>query len=1099
MRFLIVLVLCSITLFAQTQQASISGEITDSTGAVIAGARVSATNTATNVSTAAVSNASGHYLIPNLEIGSYIVIVQHDGFRRFQETGVVLQTSESLGLNVKLDLGSVTDTVTVSASAATLDDKTSVISQTFEHQEVEDLPLGDRRTMNLISLVAGAVFVSYDTGSKPNFSLAGGRTQSQMFWIDGGSGQNMRLGIGQVDTDPPAEMVQEVKVLSNNYSAEYGASNGGVIIETTKSGTNKIHLSAYEFLRNDLFDAPGFFAPVLNGQKTSPKLRYNVFGTTLGGPVRRNRTFFFFGYEGRSLGIGSTTTLTVPTFLQRQGDFSQTFNAAGAMIQIFDPATTQIIGTRTSRTAFPGNIVPANRIDPVAAKALEFWPLANRAPDSITGNNNFRTNSITWTKSGFYLGKLDHVFRDKDRLTVRYMMNEDSPKILGPYPNGDIANPTTVGFNSQKYIYANEIHIFSPAVVNDLRFNYGYRISHAMTNGMDSHAVNTLGLKGVTDNAFPQFAPAGFSAIGSIAQERRQFPIQNLQFVDNISWIAGKHAVKFGWEARKSSNYEVNLPTASGQFTFATQPTAQPTVAATGNGLATMLIGFPTAFAQSQTDITNRHSWYFSGFVQDDFTVTRHLTLNLGIRWEMDTPMVDANNRMNGFKLNQINPVSGTAGVVKFMNENGFRSQPWNSDWNNFGPRIGFAYRPSFLSKVVLRGGYGVFFSHPFDQGQPAAANLGFGKNVSYGSPDNGLTAPFYLKDGVPNTFISPIRDDGYGAAAAGKATTTAVTFFDPSRSTGYSQQSNLSVQYQLSNSMIVEVTGLMNMGHKLPNTNLPINQILPSVLSATHQSQADRPFPQFTNVTILRPTIGDSRYIGGFLRVSKRFTKGLNLNVSFTKATFFDNSFEGGAVLGADGGTYSNQYNRRADWGPSANDIRQRISFSSVYELPVGTGKRWLGKGFVGSTVGGWTLGSVASVQGGAPFTVTTNTNNTNSFSAGNQRADVLRNPVLSQQDRSVKRWFDITAFAQPAAYTFGNGGRDNMRGPGFANVDLSLMRNFKIREGTTLQFRGEFLNALNHTNLGLPGAAFGNASFGQINTARPARVMQIGMKFRF
>ena len=293
-------------------------------------------------------------------------------------------------------------------------------------------------------------------------------------------------------------------------------------------------------------------------------------------------------------------------------------------------------------------------------------------------------------------------------------------------------------------------------------------------------------------------------------------------------------------------------------------------------------------------------------------------------------------------------------------------------------------------------------------------------------------------------------------------------------------------------------LTGLSNIGHKLPNTNLPINQILPSVLSAAHSVQADRPFPQFTNVTILSPTIGDSRYFAGYVRVSKRFTKGLNLNASYTRATFLDNSFEGGSTVGADGGTYSNAYNRRADWGPSANDIRHRVTISSVYELPLGPGKRFFNSGLKGTLIGGWTLGSVVVVQSGAPFTVTTNTNNTNAFSAGNQRADVLRNPVLPDGQQDVKRWFDITAFAQPAPYTFGNGARDNMRGPGTINVDASILRNFKIREVATLQFRGEFLNAPNHTNLGLPGAAFGSAAFGQINSAKPARVMQIGMKLR-
>ncbi len=1086
--------------FAQSQRASISGSVTDTQGSSAVGAKVTATNASTNVAVVTTTNEAGMFLIPNLEIGTYSVAVEHAGFRRYQETGIALQTAETFGLNVKLDLGSVSETVTVAANAAALEDKTSVITQTFEPEQVADLPLGDRRTMNLVSLAAGAVFVDYTTGGKPNFSLAGGRTQSQMVWLDGGSTQNMRLGAGQLDTDPPAESIQEVKILSSTYAAEYGASAGGVVIQTTKSGTNSFRGSAYEFLRNDTFDAPGFFAPILNGVKTIPKLRYNVYGITLGGPVRRNKTFFFFSYEGRNLRVGSTTTLTVPTLAQRKGDFSQTVTAAGSMIQIFDPSTL----VKTTRTAYTGNTIPQSQLDPVAMKALDYWPLPNRAPDSITGNNNFRANSIAATDSRFFMGKVDHIFRDADKLTARYMYNADLLTPYGPYPKGDVANTAATSDTSQQYIYANEIHILSPTTVNEFRFNWGTRVAHAGTVGVGSKSVEALGLVGVDPNAFPRFAPAGFSVIGTTAQERRQFPIKNLQFVESLSTVKGKHSLKFGVELRKSSNYETNLSTASGDFTFATQPTGQPGSAGTGNGLASMMIGFPTLFNQAITAVTDRHSWYDAAFAQDDFTVSRSLTLNVGLRWEMDTPMIDVNKRMNGFDLNAPNPVSGTPGVVKFIGQDGYRTSPWNYDWNNFGPRFGFAWKPEFSSRLVLRGGYAVQFAHPFDTGQPASANLGFGINTSLQTPDNGLTAPFYLRNGVPNNVVSAARNDSYGAVPVGKTTTTAVTFFDAKRVSGYSQQSNLSLQYQISGSTILEVTVLSNFGHKLANSNLPINQILPSVLSSTHSSQVDRPFPQFTSVAILSPSIGDSRYVAGFVRVSKRFTKGLNLNGSYTRATFLDNSFEGGTSVGSDGGAYSNYYNRAMDWGPSANDIRHRVTFSSVYELPVGPGKRWLSKGLAGNVVGGWTLGLVSTMQSGAPFTVTTTTNNTNAFSAGTQRADVLRNPVLPGDQRTVKRWFDTTAFAQPVAYTFGNGGRDSMRAPGILNMDLSILRNFQIHaphmpERMMLQVRGESLNVLNHTNFSTPGTAFGSATFGQISASRAARVMQLGLTLRF
>ncbi|MDQ6677337.1 MAG: carboxypeptidase regulatory-like domain-containing protein [Acidobacteriota bacterium] len=1086
------------TLLGQATTAVIGGLVSDTQGAAIAGARVVATNTATGVPAPTTTNSSGTYLLSNLEIGAYTLSVEHEGFRRYTQSGIVLSTAENLALNVQLEVGQVSESVNVTAEAATLEERTSVVGQTIQSRDVEDLPLGNRRTMNVINLSPAVVFVGYDAGQKPNFSLAGGRTQSQMFWIDGGSGQNMRLGIGQIDIDPPAESVQEIQVLSNNYSAEYGASAGGVIIETTKSGTNKLHGSLYEYLRNNVFDAPGYFATVQNGKKITPELRYNIFGGTVGGPIRRNKTFFFFSTEAQRLRVGTVTTLTVPSLLQRQGDFSQTFNAAGALIPVYDPQTTDTVAGKTVRTAFPGNVIPANRLDPVALKILAYYPLPNRTPDNISGSSNFRSNGVSGLNGNYYMGKVDHNFSEKDRLLARYIYNSGNNDVVSAYPL-KAADPAAYILAHQQYIYANLIHIFSPAVVNDLRFNYGNRTALSLTAGVGSGVIKSLGLTGVSENAFPQIVASGFANLGSNGQERRQFPIQNLQYLDNVSWIHGKHAMKFGFEARLSSNYEVNLSTASGAFTFGTQPTGLPGSAATGNGLASLLLGFPTAFSQSSTAVLDRSSWYLAGFAQDDFTIRPNLTFNIGLRWETDTPITDANNRMNGFDAHQLNPVSGTPGVVKFAGLNGWPKQPYSTDLNNFGPRFGFAWKPFGAGRTVVRGGYGISYAHPFDSGQPASAGLGFGMNQAFNTPDNGITAPFYLRQGVPAGPPSPALTDSFGAVPVGKATTTAVTFFDPTRRTGYSQQFNLGVQHQLAGSLVLEVSGLGNISHKLPNTNITINQIQPGLLGPAHQSQADRPYPQFTNVTILSPLIGDGRYLGGFIRMQQRFSQGLTLNASYTYSQFLDNSFEGGSTAGSDGGIYSNQYNRRADWGPSANDVRHRFVFSSVYDLPFGYGKRWLPDGLFGQVIGGWTLAAVTALQSAAPFTVVTQTNSTNAFSAGAQRANVVGDPNRLATKRSVAQWFNTGAFAQPAPFTFGNEGRDALRGSGLINVDISVLRNFKIREVLNLQFRGEFLNALNHTNLGLPNATFGSAGFGTITAAGPARQIQLGAKIQF
>nr|MDQ2901773.1 hypothetical protein [Acidobacteriota bacterium] len=330
-----------------------------------------------------------------------------------------------------------------------------------------------------------------------------------------------------------------------------------------------------------------------------------------------------------------------------------------------------------------------------------------------------------------------------------------------------------------------------------------------------------------------------------------------------------------------------------------------------------------------------------------------------------------------------------------------------------------------------------------------------------------------------------------------GKSTTTAVNFFDQGRRTGYSQQFNLGIQHQLPGSSVVEVSFIGNDGRKLPNATLSINQIPPQILGPGHSSQSDRPFPQFTNVSIVSPTLAISNYYAGLIRFEKRFSGGLNVVANYTRSKFLDDSFEGGSAVGANNGPYSNYYNRRADYGYGGNDIENRFVFSTVYELPFGAGKRWLAGGVAGQIVGGWSLSNVTTWQSGAPITIVTQTNTTNAFSAGAQRANVLRNPNLN--DRMVHQWFDVAAFAQPAIYRFGNEGVGITRAPGLVNFDISIQRRFRIREGMNFQLRGEFFNAFNHTKLLLPNTTLGSPTFGQINSAGPARQIELGARLEF
>lgn len=459
--------------------------------------------------------------------------------------------------------------------------------------------------------------------------------------------------------------------------------------------------------------------------------------------------------------------------------------------------------------------------------------------------------------------------------------------------------------------------------------------------------------------------------------------------------------------------------------------------------------------------------------------------------------MNDHNNRVNGFDAVGINPVSGTPGVVRFAGIDGWPTRISEPDWNNFGPRLGLAWRPFGRKGTVIRAGGGVFFAHPFDHGAPSSAALGYEKSASLQTPDNGITAPFFLKDGVPSVQLSGVAlTPGFGAVRLGQSTTTAVTFYERTRRSGYSQQFNLGIQQEIQG-ILFEVSYLGNLSRKLGNSNLTINQIPPERMGA-RATQRDRPFPQFSNVSLQFPTLGVTNYHAGIIKVEKRFSRGFNFLGSYTWAKNIGSADPGGGGLG-DVPLYQDLYNRKNDKGPGELDINHRFAWSSVYELPFGSGRRWLSDSPWRSVLGGWSFGAIAVLQSGPPFSLWTQTNTTNAFSAGSQRVDLLRDPSLPSSQRSVERWFDVDAVAAPKELTFGNAGNGILRADGQINFDFSLIKNFYFREDTYLQFRAEMFNAFNHANFGLPGHTLGGPGFGIVSNAAPGRIVQFGLRAVF
>lgn len=579
---------------------------------------------------------------------------------------------------------------------------------------------------------------------------------------------------------------------------------------------------------------------------------------------------------------------------------------------------------------------------------------------------------------------------------------------------------------------------------------------------------------------------------------RNQSPIQQLHLVNVVSWIKGTHSIRFGGEARRSRNYDLRWQQVSGAFTFNRALTGLQNRSNTGNSVASLWLGMPSNYRAAKPPPVDRRTWYLAGFFQDDWQVHPHLVLNLGVRWEADTPFRTVNNILNGFDMFAINPVSGTPGVVKFAGVGGYPTTPHNGDWNNFAPRVGFAWKPFGNLKTVVRAAYGVFYAAPWDGGGAlTACTLGFGESLVIPSADDGTPIPFRLSEPIPVVRVSNTLDDSYGAVRVGTQPFTAVNFYERDRRTGYSQQMNFRIQRELPAAMIMEVGYLGNLSRKMPSDALSINQVRPELVGPGN-NQAKRPFPQFSDVAIENPTLGVISYHALAAKLEKRFSHGFNLLATYTWSKAIDNT---GSIqaLGDEGSPYSDFYNRRADYGPSENDIRHRITWASVYQLPLGRQRRLLRDGLLGAILGNWSAGTVFVWHTEPPFTVRCATNTTNAFSAGPLRADVLRNPNLPASRRSVYRWFDTDAFSQPPLYKFGNQGVNIVRADSRLSLDLSVLRDFYLREQLRLQFRGEMFNLLNHANFGLPGRVLGNADFGIVNSAQAPRRVQLGLRLVF
>jgi hypothetical protein len=925
----------------------------------------------------------------------------------------------------------------------------------------------------------------------PVFSVAGGRTRNQNFILDGGNATNaVGLTRPQQLTTLPVDAMQEFKVITNNYSAEFGHSTGGVVAMSTRSGTGELRGTVFESLQNDALNARNFFA------KEKPEIRLNQFGGTLGGPLRRGTTFFFGSWERTRQLTSEPIVSTVPTLRNRAGDFSDLRDSAGQPIAIHDPRTQQ---------PFPGNVIPPDRLDPVALAALQYFPLPNREGTPTNANNYLGDNDQSLDRD-ILLGRVDHHAGTDDWLTVRYYINNSGTSVSGSYPDA-VADPLagSTSVRVQNLMNAHT-HVFTADLVNELRVTYLRRTFIDRRPGLGTNPAAALGLRGVSDQTFPVFNIAGYgsssgtagsasgqiatAALGSANVSRFQTPILDTQVLDAVSLARGRHAYKFGFDYRAGANNEVRDRGSSGILTFSPLITSNLGAANTGNALASFMLGEVNAASVQISDLIQSRASYLALYVQDDWRVRDRLTLNYGVRWEAEFPRYEANNRQNSFDARVINPISGTPGVVTFAGVDATPERAFRTDLNNVEPRFGFAYQVNELGRTVLRGGAGVFHGPTVSNSIGDVAALGFSTSASFVTAQATSQSVFLLRDGLP-AYSRPALTPGFGAVPVGTRPNTSVAFFDPNQVAPISYQTNLSLQHEMGMGALVEVGYMGNISRHLTSNDLSLNQV-PAALMGPGDTQRLRPFPQFSDVRLINPSIGKSSYHAGFVRLQKRFADRFSFLAHYTRSRYIDDA-EAASEYGVTG-SYMDAYHRELDWARSATDVPHHVVVTMLYEVPAFTGRP-----MVDAVLANWRVGVLQTMQSGPPFTVVTAANTTNAFPAGPLRPDLVGDPDLPSDQRTSSRWFNTGAFANPAPFTFGNSPRSVLRGPGIVTTDLTLEKTIGLGGRRRFDVRVEAYNLFNRANFNIPGFTLGAADFGAISSARAARTLQLGTRLSF
>jgi Carboxypeptidase regulatory-like domain len=1082
---------------AQNVTATLVGAVTDSTGAVVPGVTVTLVNPATQNSRTVVTDALGNYTFSLLRPANYHLTAEKPGFKRAVVEHVELQVDQTARIDVALEVGSVAESLSVTAAAPLVASETGSIGQVIAQSQIQDLPLNGRSFYSLVLLAPGTTptmpksFIAANHAipgqlTTPAFYVGGAREKSNGYLVDGVDAQDPHLQTPSLF--PSVDTIQEFKLETNAYSSEYGHFAAQVSI-ATRSGTNQLHGSAYEFLRNDAMDAANYFSN-LAGQGKSP-LRYNQFGATLGGPLTvpkiysgKDRTFYFLSWESTRIRNGNTGQLAVPTAQQRNGDFSL-LKFRGNQ-PIFDPATTTTVNGAIVRDPFPGNIIPPDRISAFGRGVMSFYPLPT--VDLSTGNN-YAALIRNLSDSDQFMGRVDHRFSDSDSLFFRYSIMNGHLTTNSAIPlNGSSTDATT------QNMAMNYVHLFSGSTLYELRMGYNrpkYFNLQVGANGPNIAAQ--LGLKNLldvpVDHGVPTIGITNFSGLGAGTFIPSTQLSNSYQLFQDIALTRGKHSIKIGADIRELNYNDRTERQQNGNLSFTGGLTANPSAASgTGVALADALLGLPITAGGANTSLATAFNGYNYGFFfQDDWKVNRRITLNLGMRYDLAPRMVEKLNHITAFDRTYPGGrvlLSGTSQA--YTPGIGLTNGPSTprglipTDTNDWGPRLGLAIRPFNDNRTAIRAGYGIFYDMiELQDLRTWARNPPYGSLISLQSDQNGNTAsPTVLKisDLFPPRGSSNAPPDIYSPGDR---------YVDP-----YYQQWNFDLQHEFWSNFLADAGYMGSKGTHLAKRLLANQAFLDPDSSRPTPIQTRRPYPLFGTTVRLTDDDANSDYNALVAKLQKRFAQGFSFLFSYT----YSKALDSGSLIDDNPRDIRNL---TLDKGRADFDIRQRAVFSGNWELPFGAGKPYLSSGAWAKLAGGWQFNTIAAFRSGFPFSITASGDTCN-CGASNQLAQTVGDPV-SGFTQSRLLWFNTAAFAQPARGTFGTSGRNILSGPGEKTVDFSVFRIFAVRENWRLQFRGEFFNLFNHTNFGLPGATVTTSSFGLIQSASAARAIQLGLKLSF